>query len=177
MKLLSNRKFLMFIALIVLFFLQFFTVYDKFSVPFYDTRLHYNRDNALFLTKAYDGNKLWTFRSQWGITSNTYDENWSILKTNYYTHHPFLMKAIFQQYTKIFWYSERVSRSFYFILNYLIIVMIFFIAYLVLDNIFLAFIISFFVLSLPLFMEFQTCVKFETDGIFFMLLNILFVLV
>lgn len=170
----KNRKILITIAIFILFLLQWAPVYKYFSQPFYDGRLHYNFDNTLFTKMAFDGNNLWGGRDQFWITSIWYAKEWKMIwEPSYYTHHPFIIKALFQQITKIFWYEEYVSRIFYFLINFVILLTAFFIVLKLTNSIILWFAWGLFLLCIPLFLSFQTVVKYETDGILFIILNLL----
>lgn len=101
--------------------LQLWTCWDKLGLPFLDTRLHYSYDNADFTFKARSGNRNGDLRSQLGVTMNTYSR-WGERSGEpaYYTDHPFLVKALFQQYTRIVGTQEWASRSFYLVVSFLI---------------------------------------------------------
>src|SRR5262249_1102016 len=99
--------------------LQLWFCRGKFGLPFLDTRLHYNYDNADFLFRARSGNRNGDLRSPFGVTENTYSR-WGEKsgEPRYYTDHPFLVKALFQQFTKIAGTEERASRVFYFAVSF-----------------------------------------------------------
>src|SRR5262249_56023995 len=76
-------------------------------------------DNADFLFRARSGNRNGDLRSQLGVTVNAYSR-WGERagSPNYNTDHPFLVKALLQQYTKLVGLEEWGSRSFYLALSF-----------------------------------------------------------
>ncbi len=70
-------------------------------------------DNALFSTYARTGITVGGPRSQLGLTSVAY-RSWGKPdgKPTYYTHRPFLLKAVFQLWVRRFGDSEFSSRAF-----------------------------------------------------------------
>jgi hypothetical protein len=145
--------------------LQLSMTWDKLTLPFLDTQLHYSFDNALFSTYARNGNRLGDLRSQFGITSVPY-VRWGERSgpASYYTHHPFLFKALFQQYAKIFGDAEWVSRSFYLLLSFGIASGFYAIVLLATGSLATALGGTVLLVHIPLFALFQTCVKYEIDG-------------
>jgi MFS family permease len=145
--------------------LQLWSSWGKFGLPFLDTRLHYNYDNAEFTFRARCGNRNGDLRSQFGVTANAYSrwgersgEPW------YYTDHPFLVKALFQQYTKIVSTEEWASRAFYFAVSFAIATGLYTLLLQTTGSLLASLAGAATLVSLPLFAVYQTCVKFETDG-------------
>jgi len=160
-----QRRLLIGISLAALLGLQLVVCADKLRLPFLDTRLHYNFDNARFTFMARNGNENGDLRSQLGVTWNT-NVRWGHRgpPPAYYTDHPFLMKAIFQQYTKLVGTAEWASRSFYLALAFLTVAGVF-LVFLRTTGSFAASLGGAAALAtLPVFALYQTCVKFETDG-------------
>ncbi len=145
--------------------LQLWVCWDKLGLPFLDTRLHYNYDNAAFTFKARSGNRNGDLRSQFGVTMNSYSR-WGerMGKPTYYTDHPFLVKALFQQYTRIVGTREWASRSFYLAVSFAIAAGLYTILLQTTGSLLASLAGTATLVSLPLFSVYQTCVKFETDG-------------
>jgi hypothetical protein len=146
--------------------LQLWTCRDKLALPFLDTRLHYNYDNALFTFQARNGLRNGDLRSQFGVTLDQYS-GWGEPRgtPSYYTDHPFLVKAVFQQYLRIVGTNEWASRSFYFALSFAIAAGVFVALLQTTGSLAAALAGAAVLVSMPLFATYQTCVKFETDGI------------
>lgn len=145
--------------------LQLWTCWDKLGRPFLDTRLHYDYDNAAFTFKARSGNRNADLRSQFGVTANAYSR-WGerIGEPSYYTDHPFLVKALFQQYTRAVGTQEWASRSFYLAVAFAIAAGVYTILLQTTGSSVASLAGTATLVSLPLFAVYQTCVKFETDG-------------
>ena len=145
--------------------LQLWASWDKLGLPFLDTRLHYNYDNADFTFKARSGNRNGDLRSQFGVTLNSYSR-WGERtgKPMYSTDHPFLVKALFQQYTRIVGTREWASRSFYLAVSFAIAAGLYTILLQTTASLIASLAGTATLATLPLFSVFQTCVKFETDG-------------
>ena len=145
--------------------LQLSMCWGKLGLPFLDTRLHYNFDNADYSFRARSGNRNGDLRSQFGVTLNKYSR-WGERagEPAYYTHHPFLVKALFQQYTKVAGTSEWTSRSFYLAVSFAIAAGVYTIFLQTTGSLVASLAGTLTLVSLPLFALYQTCVKFETDG-------------
>jgi MFS family permease len=145
--------------------LQLWTCWDKLGLPFLDTRLHYNFDNAAFTVRARSGNRNGDLRSQLGVTINAYSR-WGERtgKPAYYTDHPFLVKALFQQYTRIVGTREWASRSFYLAVSFAIAAGLYTVLLQTTGSLLASLAGTATLVSLPLFAVYQTVVKFETDG-------------
>src|SRR5215471_13130692 len=82
--------------------MQLAVTVPRLTLPFVDTRIHYNIDNAMFTFCARNGILLNTPKTQLGLTFVRHSawgkpsgEVW------YYSHLPFLFKALFQLYVRI----------------------------------------------------------------------------
>jgi hypothetical protein len=153
------------LSLATIFGLQLWTCWGKFGLPFLDTRLHYNYDNADFLFRARCGNQNGDLRSQFGVTINSYSR-WGERsgETRYNTDHPFLVKALFQQFTRIAGTEEWVSRTFYFAVSFAIAAGLYALLLQTTGSLLASLAGAATLASLPLFAVYQTCVKFEADG-------------
>lgn len=145
--------------------LQLTTVWGKLDQPFLDTRVHYDYDNAFFSFYARSGNRNGDLRSALGITGNHY-VRWGERSgpPSYYTHHPFLVKALFQQYTRLVGTEEWASRSFYLAVSFGIAAGAYTVLRLATGSLAAALAGAATLVVIPLFACFQTCVKFEADG-------------
>ncbi|MBI4917441.1 MAG: hypothetical protein HY825_16500 [Acidobacteria bacterium] len=135
------------------------------SGPFLDTRLHVDYDNALFSFMARNGLRNGEARSQWGVTVNDYVA-WGERAgpPRYYTDHPFLVKAAFQQFARLAGTGEASSRTFYLIVSLSAAAGLFTLLLQTTRAITPALVGALALVSLPVFSKFQTCVKFELDG-------------
>ena len=137
----------------------------SFRLPFLDTRLHYSYDNAVFLFQSRCGDRSGDLRSQFGVTKQSYSR-WGEKtgEARYYTDHPFLVKALFQQFTRIAGTEEWTSRVFSLAVSFGIAAGFFVIVMRLTASLLSAFAGTVVLVSLPLFAVYQTCIKFETDG-------------
>ena len=133
--------------------------------PFLDTRLHVDYDNALFTFMARNGLRNGEARSQWGVTVNDYVA-WGERAgpPRYYTDHPFLVKAAFQQFARLAGTGEASSRAFYLLVSFGVAAGVFSLLLQTTRAIAPALLGALALVSLPVFSKFQTCVKFELDG-------------
>ncbi|HWZ85382.1 MAG TPA: hypothetical protein VN032_04225, partial [Thermoanaerobaculia bacterium] len=153
------------ISLCAVLALQLWTCRDKLAPAFLDTRLHYDYDNALFTFQARNGLRNGDPRSQFGVTLDQYSR-WGEVRgaPSYYTDHPFLVKTVFQQYARIVGTKEWVSRSFYLALSFAIAAGLFVALLQTTGSLPAALAGAAVLVNTPLFATYQTCVKFETDG-------------
>jgi hypothetical protein len=149
----------------MVFLLQVWMCWGKLGLPFLDTRLHYNYDNADFLFRARSGNRNGDLRSQLGVTVNAYSR-WGERTgpPNYNTDHPFLVKAALQQYTKLVGSEEWASRSFYLAVSFALAAGLFTVLLTTTGNLLTSLTGAAVLVSLPVFAVYQSAVKFETDG-------------
>jgi hypothetical protein len=139
--------------------------WDKLRLPFLDTRLHYNYDNADFLFRARSGNRNGDGRSQFGVTVDAYTR-WEERTgpASYNTDHPFLIRALFQQYTRIAGVGEWASRAFYLGISFAVAAGLYALLLSTTGQLLASLVGAAVLVSLPVFAVYQTCVKFETDG-------------
>ena len=145
--------------------LQLAISFHKFTIPFLDGRLHYNFDNSLFLFFARNGIRLNTPRAQLGITYVSYS-TWGIPQGEviYYANHPFLFKGLFQLYVRIFGDAEWVSRSFALGVASIASAGIFTGLLVASEDVIAAFLGTVVLVGLPVFAIFQSCIRYEIDG-------------
>jgi hypothetical protein len=101
------------LALAGILLLQIVLAWGRMGGPFLDGRIHYNYDNAAFSFQARTGIVVGGPRSQLGLTSIPF-ASWGKPSgsATYYTHHPFLFKALLQLWIRLLGDRERSSRSF-----------------------------------------------------------------
>ena len=152
-------------SLAVVLAILLWTSHDKFARPFLDTRLHYDHDNALVSFMARSGNRNGDLRSQFGVTQNRYS-GWGIRRGEpaYYTDHPFLGKALFQQVTRLTGTPPWASRAFSAAVSFAIASGLFVVLLQATGQVAPALSGAAVLAALPLFATYQTCVKYETDG-------------
>jgi len=145
--------------------LQLAMTWGKLDDPFLDGRFHYNNDNACFTVAARNGNRVGDLRRQFGVYFCYYD-SWGHRTTEGYNYinHPPLMKALFQQYTKLVGYEEWASRSFYLLVAFGIAAGLFAVLLQTTRSLGIALLATAVMVNIPLFATFQTCVKWEADG-------------
>ena len=145
--------------------LQLWFTKDRLGLPFLDTRLHYDYDNAEYSFRARNGTRNDDLRSQFGVTDNRYSR-WGERNgaPTYYTDHPYLVKTAFQQYARLVGTAEWASRSFYLGVSAAIAIGLFVILLRGTRNVFASFAGAATLVCLPLFSVYQTSVKFEADG-------------
>ncbi|HTY42595.1 MAG TPA: hypothetical protein VMH79_12045 [Thermoanaerobaculia bacterium] len=152
-------------ALALVLAIQLWTSHGKFERPFLDTRLHYDYDNAFVSFMARSGNRNGDLRSQFGATLNRYAA-WGVRRGEpaYYTDHPFLVKALFQQFSRAAGTAPRASRAFYAAVSFAIAAGLFVVLLQATGEIAPALSGAAVLAALPLFATYQTCVKYEADG-------------
>ncbi len=145
--------------------LQIAMTWGRLGAPFLDTRLHYSYDNAEFGFRIRNGIRNGDLRSQFGVTGNAY-ARWGerVGGPFYYTDHPFLMKAALQQYGRVVGVTEWTTRSFYLLVAIATVAGLYAVLVRTTGNLFAAGAGAATLVTLPLFAVYQTCVKFETDG-------------
>jgi hypothetical protein len=153
------------LALGAVFALQLATCRGRLALPFVDTRLHYHYDNALFTFLARNGLRNGDLRSQFGVTLNRHSR-WAQRRgtPSYYTDHPFLGRTLFQQYARFAGTGERASRTFSLGISFAVAAGLFVVLLQTTANLPAALAGACTLVSLPVFATYQTCVKFETDG-------------
>ena len=153
------------LSLAVILALHLWLCWGTLGLPFLDTRLHYDYDNADYSFKVRSGNRNGDLRSQLGVTDNVYirwGERTGV--PTYSMDHPFLVKTVFQQYTKIVGTEEWASRSFYLAVSFAISAGLFVVLLQTTRSILAALAGAATFVSLPLCAVYQTVVKYETDG-------------
>ena len=145
--------------------LQIALSWGRLGLPFLDGRLHYNYDNALFATCARTGILLGDARSQMGITQIHYDA-WGrpAGAPSYYTHHPFLFKAVFQLWVRGFGDSEFSTRVFALLVSMLAAAGAVVALSIATGSAMAAGLATAVMVATPVFATFELCIKYELDG-------------
>ncbi len=152
-------------SLTVILGLQMAISIDKMGLPFLDGRMHYYFDNSLFTFFARNGILLNEPKTQLGITQISYSA-WGepFGEPSFYSHHPFLFMAAFQQYVRILGDAEWVSRSFALGVAAIASVGVFTGLLMASESILAAFGGAAAMVGIPVFAIFQSCIKYEIDG-------------
>lgn len=153
------------VSLAAVLALELATCWGKLGRPYLDTRLHYNFDNAAFSFQARSGNRDPSLRSQFGVTLARYSR-WGerIGEPAYYTDHPFLFKAVFQQFARVAGTEEWSSRVFYLALSFAAAAGTYVVLLMVTGDLLAAWAGSAVLVSLPVWAIYQTSVKVEIEG-------------
>jgi hypothetical protein len=135
------------------------------DAPYLDARLHTQYDNAWFTFMARNGLRNGDARSQSGVTQNRYTR-WSVRdgEPSYYTHHPFLLKAAFQQYTRLAGTGEAAARSFALLLSFGIAGATLLFVQRTTGRLGAGLAAAVTLASVPVFSRFAATLKFECDG-------------
>jgi len=149
---------------LVIFGLQFGMESHKWELPFLDHSI-YNGDNTLFTSYSRNGIVFNEPKTQLGLTMLQY-KSWGKPsgRPTFYTHHPFLFKALFQQYVRVFGDAEWVSRSFAFGVASIATSGFYLGLIIASESALAAFLGTFILISIPVFALFQTAIKYEIDG-------------
>jgi hypothetical protein len=153
------------LAVAVVLLLQIALSSGRMGLPFLDGRFHYNYDNALFSVFARNGILLGGARSQLGITRVQY-ESWGhpAGPPSYYTHHPFLFKAAFQLWVRLFGDAEFSSRAFSLIVSMIAAAGVASALAIATGSALAACLGTAVMVATPLFATYQLCIKYELDG-------------
>ncbi|HTG81982.1 MAG TPA: hypothetical protein VL949_08585 [Geobacteraceae bacterium] len=137
----------------------------RLTLPFVDTRIHYNIDNAMFTFCARNGILLNTPKTQLGLTFVRHSawgkpsgEVW------YYSHLPFLFKALFQLYVRMCGDAEWVSRSFGVSVAIIATAGIFTSLLVASESLLATFLGTAVLIGTPAFTLNQACIRQEIDG-------------
>jgi hypothetical protein len=142
--------------------------------PFVDARLHVEFDNAWFTTMARNGLRDGDARAQLGVTLDRYS-GWGerVGRPEYYTHHPFLMKALFQQFARVAGTGEAASRVFALLISFGIAGCLLLLVERTTGRLGAAVAAALTLVSIPVFASFEATLKFESDGMLAALLCLL----
>ncbi len=169
----TSRRLASLAALLLVALLQLATT-GPLDEPFVDARLHVEFDNAWFATMARNGLRNDDARSQLGVTLNRY-ARWGERegRPEYYTHHPFLMKTLFQQVTRVAGTREAAPRVFALLISFGIAACLLLLVERTTGRLGAAVAAVATLVSIPVFSGFAATLKFESDGMLAALLCLL----
>ncbi|HUL80444.1 MAG TPA: hypothetical protein VL691_24500 [Vicinamibacteria bacterium] len=133
--------------------------------PFLDGALHYDFDNADFTRRARDGILAGQARTQLGVSSLPYAA-WEVPagEPNFYTHHPFLLKALFQLLVRVAGDGEWVSRVYALAVAAAAVGGTVVALRLGSGSLVAAGLGALVLVNVPVFATYQSCIKYELDG-------------
>jgi hypothetical protein len=139
--------------------------WGKLDVPFYDGTIHYNFDNANFTYLSRNGIGVATPQTQLGLT-HIQHSSWGVTAgtPSFYTHHPFLFKALFQLFVRAKGDAEWVSRVFALAVSFMAATGVFAALWAACRDLVAAIIGAAVLVSIPVFAIYQVCLKYELDG-------------
>ena len=135
------------------------------DAPYLDARLHTQFDNAWFTFMARNGLRNDDARSQMGVTLNRY-ERWGerVGEPGYYTHHPFLLKTLFQQFARVAGTGEAAARAFALAVSFGIAASVLLFVRRTTGRLAAGLAAAAVLASIPVFSRFAATLKFESDG-------------
>ena len=135
------------------------------DAPYLDARTHTQFDNAWFSFMARNGLRNGDARSQLGVTLNRYTR-WAERagEPAYYTHHPFLLKAAFQQYARLAGTGEAAARAFALLVAFGIAAGTLLLVRRTTRSLAAGLAAALALACVPVFSRFATTLKFESDG-------------
>jgi len=150
----------------VILTLQLLLAADTFNDRFLNTFYHYCFDNAFFTTAARHANALGVPANRCGIVLPVTHRGWNepAAPPSFYTHHPYGVKLLMQQVMRITGYSELASRGFSLAVSMCAALGMFVTLSMLCGDPFCGAIGAGVFVSLPVMALYQTCVKFEIDG-------------
>jgi hypothetical protein len=146
--------------------LQLLLAADTFNDRFLSTYYHYCFDNAFFTTAARHANALGVPSNRCGIVLPVAHRGWNepSAPPSFYTHHPYGVKLLMQQVMRITGYSEVASRGFSLAVSMCAALGVFVTLSMLCGDTICGVIGAGVFVSLPVMAIYQTCVKFEIDG-------------
>lgn len=160
-----RRRWLSLGAVLLVASLQLGMTWGWRGVPFYDGAAHYNFDNAMFTYLARNGIRLGTPRAQLGLTEIRHSA-WGVPVGEpwFYAHHPFLMKTLFQAFVRLLGDAEWVSRVFALGISFVAAAGVLASLRIASGSLAAALLGAAVLVSVPVFAQYQACLKFELDG-------------
>jgi len=151
---------------VVILAMQAVLAADAFRDHFLNTGYNYFFDNAFFTTAARHSNALGMPANRCGIVEPGGHRCWNepVAPPSFYTHHPYGMKLLMQQVMRFTGHSEAASRGFSLAVAMCAAVGMFTTLCIVCGSPFCGAIGAGAFVSLPVMATYQTCVKFEIDG-------------
>ena len=163
---LSAQRRLALCGCIVILAMQGAMAADAFRDRFLNTIYHYFYDNAFFTTCARHANSIGLPASRLGIVVPVTYRGWDepAAPPAFYCHHPYGMKLLMQQVMRFSGHSEQASRGFSLAVAMCAALGIFATLAMLSGDTFCGAIGAAAFVSLPVMANYQTCVKFEIDG-------------
>jgi hypothetical protein len=146
--------------------LQLLLAADTFNDRFLNTFYHYFFDNAFFTTAARHANSLGVPANRCGIVLPVAHRGWNepSASPSFYTHHPYGVKLLMQQVMLVVGHGEAVSRGFSLAVSMCAALGMFATLSMLTGSLWCGTIGAAVFISLPVMALYQTCVKFEIDG-------------
>lgn len=146
--------------------LQIAMAWGTFHDSFLDTRYHYFYDNAWFTTAARNANRIGFPDNRLGVVIALPHDRWNEPSgpPAFYTHHPYLMKLLMQQFMAVCGHDEWASRAFSLGVSIIAAVGMLTTVAMLTGSIAGGLIAAVVFIGLPAMAVYGTCVKFEIDG-------------
>lgn len=146
--------------------LQIALAWGTFDDPFLDTRYHYFYDNAWFTTAARNANRIGFPDNRLGVVIALPHDRWNEPSgpPAFYTHHPYLMKLLMQQFMAVCGHDEWASRAFSLGVSSIAAAGMLTTVAMLTGSVASGLIAAVVFIGLPAMAVYQTCVKFEIDG-------------
>lgn len=153
-------------AAFLVFAMQLAMAAGTVDEPFLDTCLHYFYDNAWFTTAARNANEIGFPGHRLGIVISLPHDRWQEPSgpPSFYVHHPYAMKLLMQHVMAVCGHEEWVSRAFALVVSMLASLGVLVTISLLTRSIAAGGLGAATFVSLPVMATFQTCLKFEIDG-------------
>jgi hypothetical protein len=150
----------------VILTLQLLLAADTFNDRFLNTLYHYFCDNAFFTTAARHANALGVPANRCGVVLPVAHSGWNepAAPPSFYTHHPYGVKLLMQQVMRFTGHSEVASRGFSLAVSMCAALGMFTSLSMLTGSLWCGTIGAVVFVSLPVMALYQTCVKFEIDG-------------
>lgn len=146
--------------------LQAAMAWGTFHDSFLDTRYHYFYDNAWFTTAARNANRIGFPHNRLGVVIALPHDRWNEPSgpPAFYTHHPYLMKLLMQQFMAVCGHDEWVSRAFSLAVSIVTSLGMLATVTMLSGSLACGLVTAIVFIGLPVMATYQTCVKFEIDG-------------
>jgi hypothetical protein len=163
---LSAQRRLALCSCVVILAMQGAMAADAFRDRFLNTGYHYFYDNAFFTTCARHANALGMPANRLGVVAPVAHRGWNepAAPPAFYTHHPYGMKLLMQQVMQFSGHGEGASRGFSLAVAMCAALGVLATLSILSGDIFCGAIGAAVFVSLPVMAIYQTCVKFEIDG-------------
>jgi len=163
---LSAQRRLALCGCVVILAMQGAMAADAFRDQFLNTCYNYTFDNAFFTTAARHANALGAPANRWGVVEPGAHHCWNepAAPPSFYTHHPYGLKLLMQQVMRFTGHTEVASRGFSLAVAMCAALGMFATLSIGCGSPLCGAIGAGVFVSLPVMATYQTCVKFEIDG-------------